>query len=397
VILPSAWLYLQHLGAHHRLWLSLSISSFSLASFIFSPIYGQFADRFSTKQILLLSNCFEMAGNLLYLLSNDVYSNIEARFIAGMGAAAGSVIFAWIGRTAGSMHELNEDMGLVMTCRGIGLIVGPAFNFLLIKIDVHIGSFHLTNLNSPGLLMLIIWVLAQGVVYFLFVDPPPLDKPAVKGLKGSEAGEPVEEKAKLSDFLGLGVVALLLVQFINMFNQTAYETFVTPFTQEVFDFSQLANSIIYMISAAVAISVYKILTRLQYVPCRNGRQKENVGTHGPHTCRLLTSSPAHLPKLHFRLPLSSPHRRRYNLKDRSQIAFGITLQLIAFLLFWLTPSTSRSDLWKFSFASVLFIGALPFIYVAPALQAKLTTRRCQVRAHDVMEMNALGTTKSPTF
>ena len=266
MILPSAWQYLQHLGAHHRLWLSLSISSFSFANFIFSPIYGQFADKFSTKQILLLSNCFEMAGNLLYLLADDVYSNIEARFIAGMGAAAGSVIFAWIGRTAGSMHELNEDMGLVMTCRGIGLIVGPAFNFLLIEIDVHIGSFHLTNLNSPGLLMLIIWLLAQGVVYFFFVDPPPLDTPAIKGLKGAEEDKPAvpaEDKPKISDFLSLGVVALLLVQFINMFNQTAYETFVTPFTQDVFDFSQLANSIIYMISAVVAISVYKVLTLAQ--------------------------------------------------------------------------------------------------------------------------------------
>lgn len=107
------------------------------------------------------------------------------------------------------------------------------------------------------------------------------------------------------------------------------------------------------------------------------RESSNLGTHKPQPCTSLTTSPLNV----YLPPSFLPPRRRYNLKDRGQIAFGISLQLIAFLLFWLTPSTSRSDLWKFSFASVLFIGALPFIYVAPALQAKLTTRRCQVRVN----------------
>ena len=93
--------------------------------------------------------------------------------------------------------------------------------------------------------------------------------------------------------------------------------------------------------------------------------------HGLH---LHISTFPHLLPFHAHDP-----RRRYKLKDRGQIAFGITLQVSAFFLFWLLPSTSRGDIWKFSVASVLFIGALPFIYVAPALQAKLTTRKSQVR------------------
>ena len=350
VILPSAWQYLQNLGATHKIWLSVSISAFSVANFLFSPLYGRFADRHSTKTILIVSNVFEIVGNLLYLFANDTYTNVESRFIAGMGAAAGSAIFAYIGRASASPSDLNKNMGGVMTARAIGLILGPAFNFFLIKVEWNIAGFKIDPYNSPGLLMTLIWLVCQVIVIKYFKDIPKDDiemgvkakpdtasttttaeatKPAADSSASTVTAQPQskqlqqlagetstdgvnnndddddddddddgeneisartplqpqaqqqpqqqaqqqqappktdeteDDTPKCSEFLGLGVVALLLVQFLNMFNQTAYETFITPFTQSVFHWDQVANSIVYMITAFLAIAVYIGISKLQ--------------------------------------------------------------------------------------------------------------------------------------
>jgi ceroid-lipofuscinosis MFS transporter 7 len=291
VILPSAWLYLRELGATSKLWLSASISAFSVANFLFSPIYGRFADRFSTKTILIISNVFEMLGNLLYLFANDPYSNVEARFIAGLGAAAGAAIFAYVGRAATSPLELNRNMGWIMTARAIGLIVGPAFNFLLVRIDVHIGSFHLNGLNSPGLLMFFIWVLCQFLCIFYFKDLPK-EKPSSRALTAVASAVPLtpakddSDTPQCSEYASYGVIALLLVQFLNMFNQTAYETWLTPFTLETFGWKQTSNSLSYIATAVVAISTYIAMTRAQYGLVTRGRWEgegagKGCGPKGP--------------------------------------------------------------------------------------------------------------------
>lgn len=316
VTLPSAWRYLQNLGAKDQIWLSISISSFSVATFIFSPVYGKFADRYSTKTILIISNVFEIVGNLLYFLANDVYTNVESRFIAGMGAAAGSAIFAYVGRASATPMDLNKNMGAIMTARAIGLILGPAFNFFLIKINWRVGNFLIDPYNSPGLLMTFIWIACQFLVIKYFKDVPreDIEKPvtistdentakqsapslqtahdnleAAYGLPGDTSTDTVkldtkhiensktqkkkisipadiddtDSTPKCSEYLGLGVIALLLVQFLNMFNQMAYETMVTPFTQDVFEWNQVANSIVYMLTAVLAISVYIGISHLQ--------------------------------------------------------------------------------------------------------------------------------------
>eukprot|EP00045_Choanoeca_perplexa_P005585 m.47095 g.47095 ORF g.47095 m.47095 type:complete len:450 (+) comp13201_c0_seq1:142-1491(+) len=331
VILPSAWLYLQHLGADNKFWLSASISAFSLANFLFSPFYGRIADKFSTKTILLLSNIFELLGNLLYLCANDVYSNILGRFIAGLGAAAGSAIFAYLIRCASSPMEVNSNMGNVMTARAVGLIVGPAFNFLLVHADFHIGILHVTPLNAPGLVMFSIFLICQVMVFFFFKDLPkePRSQPLVSVAATSDDDE---DTPKCSEYMGLGVISLLLVQFLNMFNQTAYETFLTPFTLSTFHWKQTANSIVFIATAVVAISVYKTMIYTQ---------------------------------------------RKFQIADRIEITIGIVLQFVGFCLFWAIPAQNSHELWKFVLSSVIFVVGLPFVYIAPALQAKLTTKRAQ--------------------
>ncbi len=51
VILPTIWAYLQENGADHKYWLSITVSAFSVANFLLSPIFGRAADLYSTKTV----------------------------------------------------------------------------------------------------------------------------------------------------------------------------------------------------------------------------------------------------------------------------------------------------------------------------------------------------------
>jgi hypothetical protein len=57
-----------------------------------------------------------------------------------------------------------------MLGRQIGMVIGPAFNFLLLNMDYELGPFHLDKLSGPGLLMTIAWILLQIMVLFFYTN-----------------------------------------------------------------------------------------------------------------------------------------------------------------------------------------------------------------------------------
>lgn len=242
-------------------------AAFSVANFILSPFYGRAADSMSIKKILLFSNVWELAGNALYLFANDVYTAVEARFIAGMGAAAGVCVFAYVAHISDTPQELNALMGLVMASRAIGLLMGPAFNVLVVNMDFTVAGFHVDKLNGPGLLMVIVWFLCQLVLLFFFKDVPRPKKgqrltpehprSPTPSIQGSD--DVPEEPISWREYLNFPVVAVVTLQFIQMFNQTAYETWLTPFTNVVFVFNQLENSIVYMSTAVIGLFTWFLI------------------------------------------------------------------------------------------------------------------------------------------
>jgi hypothetical protein len=55
-----------------------------------------------------------------------------------------------------------------MLGRQIGMVIGPAFNFLLLNMNYKMGPFYLDKLSGPGLLMTIAWTLLQIFVLFFY-------------------------------------------------------------------------------------------------------------------------------------------------------------------------------------------------------------------------------------
>ncbi|XP_074506780.1 major facilitator superfamily domain-containing protein 8 [Sebastes fasciatus] len=298
VILPTIWRYLQILEAPPY-FLGLGLSAFSLSGLVTGPLFGLWSDRSkTTKSIILFSNLFEIAGNILYFIGYSKWLLFCSRLVAGVGAGAGSSIFGFLTRST-RPEERAGIFAAIMACRQAGLLVGPAFNLFLRLCDFKLGPFVVNKYTSPGIFMCLLWVLLQFVVLAMYWDVPPISSEggtAMVEIKQQEEENDDEEEVLLmgsdeeqvhtyravnSDLeetsassekqpvLGVSkpfkrfsasrellreeVVVLLTAQFITLFNQTALETMVTPLTERHFSFGELGNSLMYSLCGVEVI------------------------------------------------------------------------------------------------------------------------------------------------
>ncbi|XP_053739893.1 major facilitator superfamily domain-containing protein 8 [Synchiropus splendidus] len=294
VILPTIWRYLQILEAPPY-FLGLGLSAFSLSALITGPIFGCWSDRSkTTKHIVLFSNLFEIAGNLMYFIGYSKWLLLFSRLVAGIGAGAGSSIFGFLTRST-RPQERAGIFAAIMAGRQVGLLIGPAFNLFLRLCDFKVGPFVVNKYTSPGLFMCLLWTLLQFVVLALHWDVPPLSSEeeltAMVELKQSAEDEaalliqseeilsqtyssvnqlessseleqapepsaaqnPFKNFSASREFLREEVVVLLTAQFITLFNQTALETMVTPLTQRYFNLEELGNSLMYSLCGVEVI------------------------------------------------------------------------------------------------------------------------------------------------
>ena len=178
VILPTLWAFLQSLGMHHRWYFGLVLSAFSAASMVAAPLYGHFADKGGIKRLLYVATLFMVAGNFFYMIANDAYVVLEARFLCGWGAGVASATFAYLARVT-TVAERTKVIGTIMAARQLGILIGPAFNFGLTHCNFKIGPFEINNLTSPGFVMMIFWAATLVVTYVYFTDidaPLPLSR-----------------------------------------------------------------------------------------------------------------------------------------------------------------------------------------------------------------------------
>ncbi|GFQ88175.1 hypothetical protein TNCT_261091 [Trichonephila clavata] len=168
IIFPTIWNYIHERLGGQASMLGVVISAYSLSSFFANPLVGWWSDKsLNTRTILLVTILAEAVGSFLYFIGMHVWVLIIGRLIAGVGAGGGAAVLADITRTT-----LEEDrtpvLSVVIASRQLGLIIGPAFNIFLSKIDFHIFSWPVDKYTSPGLLMAVLWLVLEIIVLFAY-------------------------------------------------------------------------------------------------------------------------------------------------------------------------------------------------------------------------------------
>ena len=89
----------------------------------------------------------------MYFAAIDPYMVLGSRLVAGLGSGSGSSIFGMISRST-AKEERTAAFSRFMSLRQIGLVIGPAFNLVLRKMNFYIGPLHVNSYTVPGVSIL---------------------------------------------------------------------------------------------------------------------------------------------------------------------------------------------------------------------------------------------------
>lgn len=128
IVLPVLPLYAERFNATPTT-VGLLVASFSLAQFLFAPLWGRVSDRVGRKPVLVLSLVGTAAGSLLTGLAGTLWLLFAGRIVDGISGASVSVAQAAVTDLA-PPEQRSRLLGLLGAAFGLGFVAGPAIGAL---------------------------------------------------------------------------------------------------------------------------------------------------------------------------------------------------------------------------------------------------------------------------
>jgi MFS family permease len=121
------------------LQVGLLMSAYSLAQFIFSPVWGQLSDRYGRRPIILTSLCGAAVAHTAFGFATTLNGLILARLIAGIFGGNISAAMAYIADITPE-KDRSKGMGMIGAAFGLGFVCGPGLGVVFAVIGKHLGS-----------------------------------------------------------------------------------------------------------------------------------------------------------------------------------------------------------------------------------------------------------------
>ena len=137
IIIPFLAYYVESFGARAAT-VGLLMSTYSVAQFIFAPIWGRISDRVGRRPILLLGLTGSVAGYTLFGLAGTLWLLFVGRAAMGIFGATIPTAQAAVADVT-SPQDRAKGMGLIGAAIGLGFILGPALGGVLSNLS---GAVH---------------------------------------------------------------------------------------------------------------------------------------------------------------------------------------------------------------------------------------------------------------
>jgi MFS transporter, DHA1 family, tetracycline resistance protein len=159
VVIPVLPFYASHFGAS-PLQIGWLFGIFSLAQFLFAPLFGQLSDRFGRRPVLILSTLGTAAGFFVMGFGQTLTMLFVGRVIDGISGGSIGTAQAYVADITGP-EDRSRAMGLIGAAFGLGFIFGPA-----------IGGWTSAQYGhaAPMLLAGALALVNAGLIFFLLPE-----------------------------------------------------------------------------------------------------------------------------------------------------------------------------------------------------------------------------------
>jgi DHA1 family tetracycline resistance protein-like MFS transporter len=238
IVVPYLYFYVLALGGSILLY-GVLLASYSLMSFIFTPLVARFSDRYGRRKILLAALAVSSFSYFIFGASQAIWLLFLGRMLSGTTAATVPVAQAYVADVT-TRNERLRYLGLLGAAAGLAFILGPAIGGTLSSLFGYaVPSFLASALAFTNLML----------AYFLLPEPTSFN--IKKTVVSFAALLGVLRKRKIA--LLLAIYFLFFVSFV--FLQAA----LSPWLKTVFGFGAFQTGLVFFFVGAISVFTQAVL------------------------------------------------------------------------------------------------------------------------------------------
>lgn len=245
LVIPVLPQYLLEFGAHGK-ELGYLVAAMALTQFLFSPLGGEWSDKYGRKKIIVWGMAILALSQLIFCLATELWLLYLSRFVGGVGIAF--VIPATMAYVADVTTEENrgKGMGLLGASLTLGFVFSPGIGGFLAEYGLRVPFYMsaavavIATLASLGLLQETISKEAQLAARESNKKKDGLIQPFVKSVKTS--------------YLWLLVLVLTL-----SFGLASFESIFGLYVDRKFGFTPKDIAILMTVGAIVGVLIQAVL------------------------------------------------------------------------------------------------------------------------------------------
>jgi len=243
----------------------------SAGSFLASPLFGAWADRRTTREVLAATLILMIIGNVMYSLASNIWMLLAGRFIVGVAAANYAVAQTYLSYVT-TQENRTKIMALNSAANVLGFIIGPAFALVMTLFRFEISGIKVDAYTMPGYfsaVMSLFGLLSLITLKEISPNQKKSKKPATGGssksigsgfYSGGGSVKDISHILKMRKKIPiLPVTVCLVAYFLYTASFTVFETIGTPYTEEDFGWSVSQNSLMYAALGVLCIISLVIL------------------------------------------------------------------------------------------------------------------------------------------
>jgi multidrug resistance protein len=238
IVVPYLYFYVLALGGSTLLY-GVLLASYSLMSFIFTPLVARLSDRYGRRKILLAALAVSSFSYFIFGASHAIWLLFLGRMLSGTTAATVPVAQAYVADVT-TRNERLRYLGLLGAAAGLAFILGPAIGGTLSSLFGYaVPSFLASALAFTNLVL----------AYFLLPEPTSFNI----------------KKTVVSFVALLGVlrkrkIALLLVIYFLFFVSFVFlQAALSPWLKTVFGFGAFQTGLVFFFVGAISVFTQAVL------------------------------------------------------------------------------------------------------------------------------------------
>ncbi|PYE48051.1 MFS transporter [Paenibacillus barcinonensis] len=216
------------------------VAAFGAAQFLFSPLGGQWADRFGRKKLIMSGMFLVVISDFIFAVSTSLPLLYIARFIGGI--SLGLMVPANLAYVADitTPETRAKGMGYFGASMNLGMVLGPGLGGLIAEMGVRMPYFVASGL---GLVAALLTLLLPETL------PPGKRTSTPTNKQGISSATQIWSSFKVPYF------NYLLIILVMTFGLMSYETVFSLFAENKYSFSASTISIIITMGAIIGIVV----------------------------------------------------------------------------------------------------------------------------------------------